>query len=164
MVVALFVGGLAAGVLGSFVHASTVGGVPVGLLTGLGLSLAVFVLSGAVLRGRRGVAVATAGWLVAAVMLSLRRPEGDLVVPGTLLGYAWLLGGLVVAALAAAWPYAPSGRAGVDPPSRRNRVDPPSRRSAVDPAPRPSRVRMPSGAPTAGRTTGRGGRHRSTRR
>lgn len=161
MVAALFVCGLAAGVLGSFVHASTVGGVPVGLLTGLGLSLAVFVLSGAALRGRRGVAVATAGWLVASVMLSLRRPEGDLVVPGTLLGYAWLLGGLVVAALAAAWPFASRGRDGVDPAPRRNGVDPSSRRAAADPVPRPSRVRMPTEAPVAGRSTGRGGRHRS---
>lgn len=166
----MFVGGLAAGVLGSFVHAYTVAGLPVGLLTGLGLCLAVFVTSGLALRGRRGVAVSTAGWLVAVVMLSLRRPEGDLVVPGTLLGYAWLLGGLVVAAVAAAWHYAPAGRNGADPAlrrtapaPRRNGVDPAPRGNGVDPAPRRSRAGRPSGGPIAGRSTGRGGsgRHRS---
>jgi hypothetical protein len=41
------------------------------------------------------------------LLFSMPRPEGDLVVPGDALGYAWLLGGVVVAGLAIAWPYAP---------------------------------------------------------
>ena len=40
--------------------------------------------------GRRGRRV---GWLVAVLVLASRRPEGDLVVPGPVAGYVWLLGG-----------------------------------------------------------------------
>jgi uncharacterized protein DUF6113 len=101
-----FVGGLAAGLLGSFVHGYTAYGVPVGLLTGLGLSLSVFVVAGVATRSRSGAALAAAGWLLVVLALSVKRPEGDLVVPGTGLGYAWLLGGTVLAGVALSWPYA----------------------------------------------------------
>jgi hypothetical protein len=108
-------GGLGAGLLGSFVHADTSYGVPVGLLAGLGLSLAVFVTAGLTARSRAPAAGAALGWVVAAVLLSVRRPEGDLVVPGTLLGYVWLLGGTVLAGAAVSWPYASTGPS---PPGR----------------------------------------------
>lgn len=102
-------GGIAAGLLGSFVHASTAYGVPVGLLAGLGLSLAVFATAGLTTRSRGPAAGAALGWVAVVLMLTVRRPEGDLVVPGTLLGYAWLLGGTVVAGAAVSWPYASTG-------------------------------------------------------
>ena len=108
-------GGLGAGLLGSFVHAATSSGVPVGLMAGLGLSLAVFVTAGLTTRRRGPVACAVLGWTAAVLLLSVRRPEGDLVVPGTGLGYAWLLGGLVVAGAAVFWPY---GSTGPSPPGR----------------------------------------------
>lgn len=103
---AALVMGVVAGVLGSFVHPVTAWGIPVGLLCALALSGAVFVTSGLVVRSRSGAAVAAAGWLLPVLLFSSPRPEGDLVVPGDALGYAWLFGGVVVAGLAIAWPYA----------------------------------------------------------
>ena len=69
--------GAVAGVLGSFAHPDEVGALPVGLLLGLGLSVAVFVTSGLLL-GRAGAAAAAAGWLGTVLLMSSRRPEGDL--------------------------------------------------------------------------------------
>jgi hypothetical protein len=108
-------GGLLAGVLGSFVHAVRVAGFPVGLPAALALCLAVFLATGLASRRRGPVALAALTWLAVVVLLSARRPEGDIVVPGTGLGYAWLLGGTVAAALAVSLPYAPSA----EPPDRR---------------------------------------------
>ncbi len=109
------IGGLAAGLIGSFAHASTSYGVPVGLLAGLGLSLAVMATAGLASRSRGPAACAALGWLSIVWLLSTRRPEGDLVVPGTLLGYTWLLGGTLVATAAVSWPYASTGSS---PPDR----------------------------------------------
>ena len=108
-------GGFGAGLLGSFGHAQTSYGVPVGLLIGLGLSLAVFVTAGLASRSRGPVTWAALGWVSVVLLLSVRRPEGDLVVPGTLLGYVWLLGGTLVAGAAVSWPYASTGQT---PPGR----------------------------------------------
>ena len=113
--VVAMLGGFGAGLLGSFVHATTSYGVPVGLLAGLGLSLAVFVTAGLSTRSRGPVAAAALGWVAVVLLLSLRRPEGDLVVPGTLLGYVWLLGGTLLAGAAVSWPYASTGPS---PPGR----------------------------------------------
>ena len=110
-----FLGGLGAGLLGSFVHATTSYGVPVGLLAGLGLSLAVFATAGLTTRSRGPAAGAALGWVSIVFLLSTRRPEGDLVVPGTLLGYVWLLGGTLLAGAAVSWPYASTGPS---PPGR----------------------------------------------
>ena len=99
--------GIAAGVLGSFVHPVIAWHLPVGLLCALALSGAVFVAAGLAVRSRSGAAAAAAGWLLPVLLFSSPRPEGDLVVPGDALGYAWLFGGVVVAGLAIAWPYAP---------------------------------------------------------
>lgn len=108
-------GGLAAGLIGSFAHATTAYGVPVGLLAGLGLSLGVFATAGLATRSRGPAACAALGWVSIVWLLSTRRPEGDLVVPGTLLGYVWLLGGTLVAGAAVSWPYASTGPS---PPDR----------------------------------------------
>jgi len=45
------------------------------------------------------------GWLVAVLVLASRRPEGDLVVPGSVAGYVWLLGGTLLAGVCVALPY-----------------------------------------------------------
>lgn len=97
--------GVVAGVVGSFVHPARVAGLPVGLLCALGLSAAGFVAGGLAVGARSGAAAGALGWLVPVLLLSSPRPEGDLVVAGDGFGYAWLLGGTVVAAVAVALPY-----------------------------------------------------------
>jgi hypothetical protein len=100
------VAGVTAGVLGSFTFAYMRGPVPVGLLVALCLCLAAFVTSGLLLRSRAAAVVAASGWLVSVGLLSMQRPEGDLIVPATTLGYCWLLVGTLVAGLSLALPYA----------------------------------------------------------
>ncbi len=107
-------GGLAAGLLGSFAHATTSYGVPVGLVAGLGLGLAVVATAGLATGGRGPAACAALGWVAVVFLLTTRRPEGDLVVPATLLGYTWLLGGTLVVVAAASWPYASTGPSPLD--------------------------------------------------
>jgi hypothetical protein len=99
--------GVGAGVLGSFVHPLVLAGLPVGLALAAALSAGVFVTSGLLL-GRPGAASAALGWLVAVLVLASRRPEGDLVVPGSVAGYVWLLGGAVLAGACIALPYSGS--------------------------------------------------------
>ncbi len=61
--------------------------------------------AGAGVLGRPGAAAAAIGWLVAVLVLASRRPEGDLVVPGSVAGYVWLLGGTLLAGVCVALPY-----------------------------------------------------------
>ena len=96
-------------------HGITAYGVPVGLLAGLALTLAVCAIAGLATGSRGPAACAALGWVSMVFLLSTRRPEGDLVVPGTLLGYVWLLGGTLVAGAAVSWPYASTGPS---PPDR----------------------------------------------
>lgn len=100
------VAGAAAGLLGSFTFAYTRGSFPVGLLVALCLCLAVFMAAGLLLSSRGAAAFAIAGWLVTVGLLSMQRPEGDLIVPATTLGYTWLLVGTLIAGLSLAMPYA----------------------------------------------------------
>jgi hypothetical protein len=100
------VAGVTTGVLGSFTFAYMRGPLPVGLLVALSLCLAAFVTSGLLLRSRAAAVVAAGGWLVSVGLLSMQRPEGDLIVPATTLGYCWLLVGTLVAGLSLAVPYA----------------------------------------------------------
>jgi hypothetical protein len=106
---ALLVLGFAVAVLGSFVHA--VGPtepvtVPLGLLWAYAMTAALLGVGRLVTGTRSGAAAVSAGWVVALLLLSAPRPEGDLVVTGSLVGYAWLLGGLVVCAVGVGWPTA----------------------------------------------------------
>lgn len=105
--VALLVLGFAVGVLGSFVHAVSLVWAPVGLLWAYVLTAALLAVGRLVTGARSGAAAVAAGWVAALLLLSAPRPEGDLVVTGSLVGYAWLLGGLVVCAAGIGWPTAP---------------------------------------------------------
>jgi hypothetical protein len=109
------VAGVTAGVLGSFTFAYTRGSLPLGLLVALCLCLAAFVASGLLLRSRAAAVVAASGWLVSVGLLSMQRPEGDLIVPATALGYCWLLVGTLVAGLSLAVPYAAMSAKRSDP-------------------------------------------------
>jgi hypothetical protein len=99
--------GVVAGGLGSFVHPLRLAGLPLGLACALALSAAAFVTGGMAVGRRSGAAAAAVGWLVPVLVLSAPRPEGDLVVTGSALGYTWMVGGMLAAGLAIAWPYGP---------------------------------------------------------
>jgi hypothetical protein len=96
--------GFAVGVLGSFVHAVVLGGVPVGLLAAYVLTAALLATARLATGSRSGAAAVGGGWVVALLLLSAPRPEGDLVVSGSLAGYAWLIGGLGVTTLGVVLP------------------------------------------------------------
>ena len=106
---ALLVLGLVVAVLGSFVHAVSPAEpvpLPVGLLWAYVMTAALLAVGRLATRGRTGAVAVALGWVVALLLLSAPRPEGDLVVSGSLVGYAWLLGGLVVCAAGVGWPTA----------------------------------------------------------
>jgi len=101
--------GVVVGLLGSFQQGwrLMLGGVdlPVGAVLGLALTLATVVWAGVVSRSRVGAALTFFGWMSAVLVLAMPRPEGDLIVPGTVAGYVWLFGGTLLGAAAMAWPY-----------------------------------------------------------
>ena len=96
----LALAGVWLGAAGAFVQAITfdVAGValPVGLVATLTVTAAVLLAGARVMRGRAGAAVPALGWLVAVLVLSSQRPEGDLVLPANGGSYAFLLLGTVV--------------------------------------------------------------------
>ena len=98
--------GAAAGFFGSFKYNYTYSWVPVGLLVALCLTGAVFVTAGLALRSRGAAALAAAGWVAAAMVMSMTGPGGDLLVPASGLGYSWLLAWFLVAVVSVGLPYA----------------------------------------------------------
>ncbi len=95
--------GVALGVFGSFEFSWTFFGIPVAALGWSVLNLAVFRAAGWAMNGKLGAGVPAALWMVVVVVLSARRPEGDLVVTGTLAGYVFIFGGAVAALAAVSW-------------------------------------------------------------
>jgi hypothetical protein len=94
--VALLAAGLLLGVLGAFLVPERVFGVPWpgAAVAALG-NLALCFLGGRGTRTRLGATAPAVGWFVVAIFASMQRPEGDLVIPGTVpnapaLGYAGL--------------------------------------------------------------------------
>ena len=99
---ALIVLGLLLGLVGSFEFAWTAAGVPVAAIALAVVHLAVFRAAGWAMQSRLGVAATAVPWLLVTVVLSTRRPEGDLVVTGTLAGYVYIFGGAIAAVAAVA--------------------------------------------------------------
>ncbi|GAA0391289.1 DUF6113 family protein [Streptomyces luteireticuli] len=93
----LVVLGFLVGVAGSLVQA---GWSPGGLLLAL-LGVAGLCYGGAVLAGRSGGAAGGVGWLLAVLMLSLNRPEGDFLFEAGIGSYVFMLGGMTVAVICA---------------------------------------------------------------
>lgn len=98
--------GVVLGVLESFLYPLWVGGVPVGVI-GAGLvNLAVAQGAGR-LTGSRPYALAPAvGWLLAVLVLTLGRPEGDFAITGDWTGYGYLAsaaGGFVLGVVLLPW-------------------------------------------------------------
>ncbi|MGW1600689.1 DUF6113 family protein [Streptomyces eurythermus] len=96
--VGLFLLGALVGVAGALVQAAWF---PGGLLLALAGAAGVF-LGGSYATGGRGGAVApAAGWLVAVVLLTTTRPEGDFLFGAGGGSYLFLLGGMVLAVICA---------------------------------------------------------------
>jgi hypothetical protein len=92
--------GAAAAVLGAFLHAATVvvgdAVLPVGLVPAVALVIAAGVLA---LRhsGPAGAWASATGWLAMVMALTWPRAAGDIVIPGTWYGYAFMGLGLLAA-------------------------------------------------------------------
>ncbi|MCX4813607.1 DUF6113 family protein [Streptomyces sp. NBC_01239] len=94
----LFVFGAVVGTAGALVQAAWF---PGGLLLALVGAAGLF-LGGARAAGGRGGAVApAAGWMVAVILLTASRPEGDFLFGAGVGSYLFLLGGMVVAVMCA---------------------------------------------------------------
>jgi uncharacterized membrane protein len=118
--------GVLVGVMGAFVHSvrAELGGfaVPAGLFAALGGLVASLVVGRHAVTGRAGVIAVAAAWLLVVVVLSVQRAEGDLIIASNVVGYAFLWGGAILAAVVVTLPtpalapssYAPLGPAGRD--------------------------------------------------
>ncbi|MEU6590454.1 DUF6113 family protein [Streptomyces sp. NPDC046881] len=96
--VGLFLLGALVGLAGALVQA---GWFPGGLLLALAGATGLF-LGGAYATGSRGGAVApAAGWIVAVVLLTTTRPEGDFLFGAGGGSYLFLLGGMALAVICA---------------------------------------------------------------
>lgn len=91
--------GAVVGTLSAFEALRLVGGVWVGVLLGVLVAAALSFGLAHALRGPAGPIAATGGWVLAVVYLASGRPEGDVVVPGSGQGYAFLLLGVAAMAL-----------------------------------------------------------------
>jgi hypothetical protein len=98
--------GLVAGVLGTVSHRTTWNDLPVGLVLALALTASTAVVCRA-WSGVGALLVCGAGWLIAAQVLAIGGPGGDVLVPAQAVGLVWTYGGilvfLVVAFLPRSW-------------------------------------------------------------
>ncbi|MFA1545064.1 DUF6113 family protein [Actinomadura chokoriensis] len=85
------------GVVGSFVQDWTVGPVPVAAIVLVALVFAMARLSGLGMGGRLGATIPAVVWGIVVFVMSVRRSEGDLVVPATAAGYLFIVGGMLAA-------------------------------------------------------------------
>ncbi|MFF0519239.1 DUF6113 family protein [Actinomadura nitritigenes] len=90
------------GLVGSYAQEWTAGDVPVTSIVLVPLVYAMVRLAGLGMGGKIGAAVPAVVWGAAVIVMSMQRPEGDLVVPGTLAGYVYIVGGMVAAGIAVA--------------------------------------------------------------
>ncbi|AWW37754.1 MULTISPECIES: DUF6113 family protein [Streptomyces] len=94
----LFVLGAVVGVAGALVQSGWFpGGLLLALLGGAGLFLGAARATG----GRGGAVASAAGWMLAVVLLTASRPEGDFVFAAGGGSYIFLLGGMAVAVMCA---------------------------------------------------------------
>jgi hypothetical protein len=97
--------GFVVGVAGAFEHRAKA---PVGLLVSLAAEGSVVVAAGIHTRSRIGAGLPAAAWVVASLLGAIERSEGDVVISADGLGYAYLLGGLVLMGLLSLMPYGES--------------------------------------------------------
>ncbi|XRQ11840.1 DUF6113 family protein [Actinomadura welshii] len=85
------------GLAGSFAQNWTAGPVPVAAIALVLLVFCMVRLAGFGMGGRLGATVPAVTWVLMAFVMSMRRGEGDLVVPGTTAGYVYIVGGMLAA-------------------------------------------------------------------
>jgi hypothetical protein len=95
--------GVLLGVIGSFEFSWQAGSVPVAAIALSAVNLVIFRAAGWAMESRLGAVIPAALWMIILVVLSSRRPEGDLVVTGTTPGYVYMFGGAVAALVAIVW-------------------------------------------------------------
>jgi Family of unknown function (DUF6113) len=95
--------GVLLGVIGSFEFSWQLGGVPVAAIFLSLVNLAAFRAAGWAMEAKLGAVIPAVLWMIILVVLSSRRPEGDLVVTGTTPGYVYMFGGAVAALAAIVW-------------------------------------------------------------
>jgi hypothetical protein len=95
--------GVLLGVIGSFEFSWQFGSVPVAAILLSVVNLAAFRAAGWAMESKLGAVVPAVVWMIILVVLSSRRPEGDLVVTGTTPGYVYMFGGAVAALAAIIW-------------------------------------------------------------
>ncbi|MFI1679547.1 MULTISPECIES: DUF6113 family protein [unclassified Streptomyces] len=110
----LFVLGAVVGVAGSLVQG---GFFPAGLLLALLGAAGLFYGGSRAIGTRAGAVAPAAGWLVAVMLLTATRPEGDFLFGAGIGSYGYLLGGMAVAVMCATLgqgpqPTAPAARLG----------------------------------------------------
>lgn len=88
--VALVLLGAVLGVLESFLYPVRVAGVPAGVIGAGVVNFAVVQGAGRLARSRPFALVPGVGWLLAVLVLTLGRPEGDFAISGDLTGYGYL--------------------------------------------------------------------------
>lgn len=96
--VGLFVLGLAVGLAGSLLQGAWF---PGGLLLALAGEAGLCLGGGLAARGRGGAIAPAAGWLIAVILLTASRPEGDFLFGAGAGSYLFLLGGMAVAVICA---------------------------------------------------------------
>jgi hypothetical protein len=94
----LFVLGAVVGAAGGLVQA---GWFPGGLLLALVGAAGLFLGGARVMGSRAGAVAPAAGWMVAVVLLTASRPEGDFLFAAGAGSYLFLLGGMAVAVMCA---------------------------------------------------------------
>jgi hypothetical protein len=90
------------GLIGSFAQGWMAGAVPVGAIVLIAVNFVVPRLAGWAMGTRMAAGLVVFLWADVAFILSVRRGEGDLVVPGTLTGYLFIVGGLLAGVVAVA--------------------------------------------------------------
>uniref|UniRef100_A0AAU2V2K4 DUF6113 family protein n=1 Tax=Streptomyces sp. NBC_00003 TaxID=2903608 RepID=A0AAU2V2K4_9ACTN len=110
----LVVLGALVGVAGALVQTAWF---PGGLALSLAGAVGLFYSGTQLMGGRGGVGAPAAGWLVAVILLTASRPEGDFVFGAGAGSYVFLLGGMVAAVICATiggfqQPGAPAARLG----------------------------------------------------
>lgn len=109
--------GVVLGVLETFLHPLRYVGAPVGVIGAGVVNLVVVQLVGRGTRSRAFGLLPGGIWLLTVIGLTVGRPEGDFVVPGTWTGYGYLLAGTAGVLLGAVLlPAYATQRQGADPP------------------------------------------------